>query len=127
VAFQLGDLNELQGHADLAAKEYDRALASRPRAALAVEAAFRLGRSREQLGDTDGALKAYQLAAQSTDRDQPFRLSAVARLAALYEARREISRAVAAYRDIMQNAKDKELVAAAAGRVSQLEAGSRRR
>jgi hypothetical protein len=53
-------------------------------------------------------------------------LSALARSAALYESRKEITRALVAYRDIMRNAKDRELVAAATSRVSELEAGSRK-
>ena len=74
----------------------------------------------------DGALKAYRTASACTDLDQPFRLSALARLAALHESRHEPAQAVAAYRDIMQNSKDKELVAAATERVTQLSATTRR-
>ena len=102
-------------------------LAAKPSAGLAVELQFRLGRVREQLGDAAGALKAYQGAMASTDRDHPFRLSAVARCAALYEAKKDYARAIIAYRDIMRNAEDPELVAAADGRISQLEAGARKR
>ena len=86
-----------------------------------------LGRVREQLGDIDGALAAYQGAVASPDRDHAFRLSALARCAALYEGRKDRTRALVAYRDIMRHAKDPELVAAAGDRVSQLEAGARKR
>jgi len=57
----------------------------------------------------------------ATDRDHPYRLSAVARCAALYEAKKDVPRALAAYKDIMRNADDPELVAAAQDRASQLE------
>ncbi|HEY3215720.1 MAG TPA: tetratricopeptide repeat protein [Candidatus Eisenbacteria bacterium] len=127
IAYQLGDLNESAGRAAEAAQEYEHALEARPAAALAVELHFRLGRVREQLGDPNGALKAYQGAMASPDRSHPFRLSAVARCAALYEAKKDYARALVAYRDIMRNAKDPELVAAADGRISQLEAGARKR
>ena len=50
----------------------------------------------------------------------------MARCAALYETKHDYARAVEAYRDLIRNAKDRELVAAATGRVSQLEAGRRR-
>ena len=53
------------------------------------------------------------------------RLSAVARCAALYEARKDFPRALLAYRDIMRNATDPELVAAATDRASQLAARTR--
>ncbi len=121
VAFQLGDLDEAAGDLAQAAKEFEAALDRRPSAALAIEVHYRLGHVREQLGDTDGALKAYQGAVDAADRNHPYRLSAVARCAALYEARKDFARAVTAYRDIMRNAKDPELVAAANDRVSQLE------
>ena len=82
---------------------------------------------REQQEDAAGALAAYLLAASGTDRAHPFRLSAVARLAALYEEKHQVRQAVAAYRDLMANSRDHELTAAAAGRVAQLESGSHRR
>ncbi|TMQ48519.1 MAG: tetratricopeptide repeat protein [Candidatus Eisenbacteria bacterium] len=124
--FQLADLDEGAGHLEDAARGFGRTLALSPAPSLALEAAFRLGRCREQLHDGPGALKAYQVATQSAERAHPMRLSALARVAALHEARGETTLAVAAYRDIMRNAKDQELVAAAADRVSAL-AGSQRR
>ncbi len=126
VAYQLGDLHDAAERTREAAHEFERALASRPSASLTVELQFRLGRCRERLNDPDGALKAYQQAGLSSNRDHPFRLSAVARCAALYESRHDYPRALAAYRDIVRNAKDGELVAAATGRVSQLEATLRK-
>ena len=125
VALQLGDLDEANGDFAAAVKEYETALAARPSAGLTIEAHYRLGHAREQLGDRDGALKAYQGAVEATDRDHPFRLSAVARCAALYEARKDIPRALAAYKDIMRNSTDPELVAAATDRASQLEGRKR--
>src|SRR5262249_8267984 len=86
---------------------------------------FRLGRCREQLGESSAAIRAYVEAAACPDRDQPYRLSAVARLAALYEARHEYTRALAAYRDLIQNSKDRELIASAPDRVSQPPASQR--
>ena len=83
----------------------------------------RLGRAREQLKDLPGAIRAYGVARACPDVDQPYRLSALARLAALHESRREFTRALDAYRDIIHNSKDRELIAAAEDRVSQL-AGS---
>jgi outer membrane protein assembly factor BamD len=127
VAYQLGDLHETAGRMAEAAAEFDRALASRPSGRLGVELRFRLGRLREQAGDRDAALREYRAAAAAPDRDDPFRLSAVARCAALYEARREFTRALEAYRDLVRNSSDRELVAAAADRVSQLEASVRSR
>jgi hypothetical protein len=72
-------------------------------------------------------MRAYYEVARTAPRAEPFRLTALARLAALHESRHEITLAVAAYRDIMQNSKDQELVAAAADRVSQLAPSTNRR
>jgi len=127
VAYQLGDLAEAAGDHAGALKEFERALASRPRPELAVELGYRTGLAHEQLGEAEAALRAYQTAAAAPMRSDPFRLSAVARSAALYEKRRETTKALAAYRDIVANARDQELVAAATAKVAQLEAGARRR
>ena len=121
VAVQLGDLDEASGDWTAAAKEYDMALAAHPSPGLAIEAWYRLGHAREQLHETEGALRAYQQAAAGGERNHPYRLSAVARCAALYEAKKDVRRALESYRDIIRNAKDPELVAAASDRASQLE------
>lgn len=127
VAGQLGDLNEAAGQYSEAVREYEKALAASPKAALAVELQFRLGRCREQLGESAAALRAYEQASAFPDRQNAYRLSAVARCAAMYETKKDYARAILAYRDIASHSKDQELVAAAAGRASQLEANSRRR
>ena len=93
---------------------------------LVAEVWFRLGRVHEQKGERDAALRAYQNASVSGGRSDPFRLSAVARCAALYEARRDFPRAVESYRDLIRNAGDHEIVAAATTRVSQLASSSGR-
>ena len=125
--FQLADLDEAAGDLPTAAKGFEQALNLPHGPAVGAEIAFRLGRCREQQQDVPGAVRAYQEARDCPVRGEAYRLSALARLAALHESRREITRAIEAYRDIMQNSKDKELVAAAADRVSQLSASTRRR
>jgi TolA-binding protein len=122
VAYQLGDLNESSGRFDEAAAEYERALAASPKPALATEISFRLGRCLEQLGKTESAIRAYRRANYAAAyKADPFRLSALARLAALYEARGDYGRALANYREIAQSSSDREVAQAAAGRASQLE------
>jgi TolA-binding protein len=125
--FQIADLDEAAGNLPAAASGFDQALNMKHGAALGAEIAFRLGRCREQLADVPGAIRAYQEARACTDRDEPFRLSALARLAALHESRKEYTRAIEAYRDIMKNSQDRELVVAAEERVEQLSASTRRR
>jgi TolA-binding protein len=127
VIYQLADMDEAAENLPAAVQGFERALELGPRAALAAEIGYRLGRCLERQKDAKGAMRAYTRAAQSGDRTQPFRLSAVARLAALHESRREVTLAVEAYRDIVRNSKDKELVAAAEDRLSQLSAAQRRR
>ncbi len=125
IAYQLGDMAESAGQTADAAKEYEAGLAQKCPPAMEAELAFRLGRCRETQNDTDGALHAYQRAAACPDRSQAFRLSALARCAAIYESRREFGKALAAYRDIAQNTRDKDVAQAAAGRASQLESSTK--
>jgi TolA-binding protein len=121
VAYQIGDIEEATGNQATALDEFQRALASRPSAALQLELNYRVGYALEQQGNIEAALKAYNRAGVSTDRRNAYRLSAIARCAAIYEARKDYVRAMNAYRDIAQNSKDTELAAAAAGRASELE------
>ncbi len=125
VAYQLGDLHDATGATAEAAAEFERAAAAGPAGPLAAEVYYRLGMCREKLADPDGALRAYGKAAAVQPKDDPFRLSAVARSAALFEAKQDVRQALAAYRDIIHNAKDHELVAAATDRASQLEGHKR--
>ncbi len=127
VAYQLADLHEAGGRHAEAGQEYEAALDARPSPALEVELHCRLGRCRETLGDPDAALRSYQRAVASTERKNPFRLSALSRCAGIYESKREISRALAAYRDIAENSDDEEVAVTAARRATQLEPASKKR
>jgi lipopolysaccharide biosynthesis regulator YciM len=101
--------------------EYRRALAELPSVRLSTEVHFRLGRCHEQRGEREQALRSYQQAAASPELDDPFRLLAVARCAAMYEARRDFARALEAYRDLIRNAGDRSLAASASERITQLD------
>ena len=127
VAYQLGDLDEAAGQHEQALAEFTRAEDAHPRPALAVELAYRVGLAHEQAGQMDQALAAYRRAIATTERRNAFRLSALVRGAALLEKRHAYAQALDAYRDIVAHAQDRELVAAASEKVSQLEAGTRRR
>ena len=100
----------------------EKAIASKPEATLRTEIYYRLGTCREKLSDQPGALEAYTRAASSKQKTDPFRLSAIARSAGLYEEAEDYHKALAAYRDLVDNADDPELVAAAKGRASELAA-----
>jgi TolA-binding protein len=126
-ACALAGLDAAAGHLNDAATGYEKALDLHPNAALACEAAFRLGRCREQLSDSTAAMRAYVEASHCPDLRQPYRLSSLARLAALHEARHEYGRAIADYREIVQNSTDRELIAAASDRVTKLSEAQRRR
>ena len=121
VAYQLGDLHEAAGEKEKALEEFQTALASRPSNALEMELLYRVGLNQENQGNVDTALKTYNRAILSPDKRNPFRLSALARSAAIFESRNELTRAMNAYRDIAQNSKDNELAAAAAGRANELQ------
>ncbi|NIO28563.1 MAG: tetratricopeptide repeat protein [Candidatus Latescibacteria bacterium] len=122
VAYQLGDLHETAGRMDMAVKEYKLALSSKPSSDLKIELYYRLGVCYEQLEDINSAINAYNKAMASKNKEDAFRLSAVARCAALYEKKEDYKKAILAYKDLVRNAKDPELVVAAQERVSQLEA-----
>ena len=127
VAAELASLHAEAGEQAAAAAEYEQALAAAPAAALRVEILSRLGQCRETSGDVSGALRAYEEAAAGGQKDDPFRLTALARAAALYEQKGDRKRASAAYRDIAQHAADSELAEAAANRAAELGSGAKGR
>ena len=125
IAYQLGDLHAQAGEKDLAVAEWEKALASKPSPGRAVEVQYRLGLSREDSGDTDGALRAYRKAIDGGESTDPYRLSALAHAAAIYEKNGQVEKALAAYRDLIRHANDPELVSAAEARATQLKTGHR--
>jgi TolA-binding protein len=122
VAFQLGDLHEQAGRLAQAVVEMATASAAPGEEPLRTEAQYRLGACREKLADTAGALLAYRQAAACSDTTNPFRISALARGAVLSEDNGDLKAALAAYRDLMKNAADPQLVSAATDRAAQLAA-----
>ena len=120
VAFQLGDMHEQAGRLPQAVTELALAAVAPCEDPLRTEVQYRLGACREKLSDLKGALGAYRQAAQCADPDNAFRLSALARSAVLSEDAGDLAAALAAYRDLMKNASDPQLVAAATDRAAQL-------
>jgi TolA-binding protein len=127
VSYQLGDMDEAAGHMKEAEQNFVAALDAGPSHELEVELHYRVGRCREALGDPEGALQAYLKAAASTERKNNFRVSALTRCAALYEAKKSYAKAYDVYLDIARNSQDQELAALAKGRASQLQPGSKKR
>lgn len=122
VANQLGDIYEKAERFDHAIMEFRRALSSNPGDDLKIELFYRAGMCREKMGNDKAALANFSEAKQARDPANPFRLAAVARMAALYEKTEQFKKALSAYRDLMQNAQDPEIVKAASTRVAELEA-----
>lgn len=120
VSIQLADLNEKDGNTQGVVDELMIAINGDYPPERKAELAYRLGAAREELEDTEGATRAYRLAMRAQPKSDPFRLSAVARLAALYEKEGESQKALSAYRDLVENAQDPELVAAAEERLNRL-------
>jgi TolA-binding protein len=125
VAYQLGDIYDKAGRADAAAEEFARALTAKPDSRLAIELHFRVGYCAEQGGDDERAIAEYRKAYAAEQKDDDYRLLAVARLAALHEKRGDNGRALAAYRDLIKNSKDEELVLAAREHAELLKAASK--
>lgn len=122
IAFQLGDLHEQAGRLSQAAAELAVAAGAAREEPLRTEAHYRLGACREKQGDKAGALAAYRQAAACADPANAFRLSALARGAVLSEDNGDLKAALSAYRDLMKNAVDPQLVAAASDRAAQIAA-----
>ena len=72
-------------------------------------------------------MRAYRAAVAIAPRGNAYRLSALGRLAALYEARDRLTEAVKVYRELIADSDDPELVGAAKERVAQLQAAKKRR
>ena len=125
IAYQLGDIHDKAGRTDEALAEFARALEANPPAALAAEIRYRVGYCAELRSDADGAIREYRKAIASPEKDDPYRLLALARCAALYEEKGETGKALAAYRDLIANSKDEELVVAARERAAELKALSK--
>ena len=121
VAFHLGDPQERAGRTDQAVANYEKALIARPQKELQAQLHFRLGVCNETLGSAKSALSHYKSAQAHSVKADPFRLSAVVRLAAIYEDKAQYKLALGAYKDLIRHAGDQELVAVATERVTQLE------
>lgn len=120
VAFQLGDTYDQRGRVAEAIASFRAAARAKPDAALRAEIYYRMGGCFEKQKNTKKAIEAYSLASRGGRADDPFRLSAVARCAVLFEDTEQYDQALAAYRDLMDNAGDPGLVAAANGRASEI-------
>jgi TolA-binding protein len=126
IAYQLGALHEEAGEKDQALAEYTKALDSRPSGARAIELNYRIGLAKEETGNPQTALRYYRAAIDSgRSTTDPYRLSALAHAAALYEKQGQVEQALAAYRDLIRHANDPELVSAAQARADQLKSGNR--
>ena len=124
IAYQLGALHEDAGEKDLALAEWAKALDSRPTAARAIELNYRMGLAKEETGNPQTALRYYRAAMDSGRNTDPYRLSALAHAAAIYEKQGQVDQALAAYRDLIRHANDPELVSAAEARANQLKSGN---
>ena len=121
IAYQLGDIHDKAGRTKEAIEEYKLGIAAKPPEALFTELYYRIGLCREQLEDFERALTAYRRARKAGSKKDTFRLLAVGRCAAIYEEQENYKGALAAYRDLIENATDPELVVAAKERASQIE------
>jgi TolA-binding protein len=121
IAYQLGDIHDKAGRTKEAIEEYKRGIAAKPPEALFTELYYRIGLCHEQLEDPEAALEAYRRARKVKNKKDTFRLLAVARCAAIYEEQENYNGALAAYRDLIDNSTDPELVVAAKERASQIE------
>lgn len=122
VAYYLGDVHDKAGNTKAAEREFVRSLNIKPSRSLATELYYRIGVCRETLNDDKSAVRAYKGAIAANNKSDAFRLSSVARCAALYEKTGKYKKAITLYRDLIRNAKDPEIVVAAKERASQLEA-----
>lgn len=121
IAYQLGDLHEQAGRFEDAVKEFRLALEDAKEADRVLELQYRIGSCQEGLGDQDAALTSYRKTLKAKDKSNAFRLSALARCAALYEKAEKWEEAMTIYRDLAAHAKDEALAQAAKERADELE------
>jgi len=124
VAHQLGIIHEEAGRFKEASSEYNNALVYKMPGAALCEVRYRLGICREKLGDDKGAIAIYALAASYSQKADTYRLSAIAHAAALNEKHKDYPAALAAYRDLIKNSTDPEIVVAAKERAHELLSGN---
>jgi TolA-binding protein len=120
VAYRLGDLYERAGRDADAIGEYRASLAAGAAKSLVPELHWRIGSCQERSGDVEAAIASYGQVVKRSERGSAFRLSAAGRLAEIHEVRGETTKAVAAYRNLLES-DDPELVAAAESRIAELE------
>jgi tetratricopeptide (TPR) repeat protein len=122
VARALGEIHQQQGHLREAARQFTLAVELGAGGDEAVELNYLAGLCLKQAGDLTEALSAYALAIAFPEKNNTFRLSALAQTADLHEQQGDFKSALGAYRDLMTNAADPALAGAAGERAAQLEA-----
>lgn len=122
VAFQLGDTYDQGGQVSKAIEAFRAAARAKPDPDLHAEIYYRMGGCFEKQKNTRKAIQAYTLSARSESPDNPYRLSAVARCAVLFEETEQYEQALGSYRDLASHADDPDLVAAARGRAAEIAA-----
>ena len=106
IAIALADAYDQAGDTANAVAEFERALPLVSDDAQRLEIRYRMGLCHEAQGSSIEAVAVYEKAMASKDRSNPFRLSAVARLAAIHEDLEQYGRALAAYRDLARHSGD---------------------
>lgn len=121
VARALGEICEEQGRYMDAADEYAAVLELAAQEDTAVEMSYRAGLCLSEAGHPKEALASFERSVACVDKSNPYRLSALARIAALREQSGELKQALAAYRDLIAHAGDATLVGAARERAHEIE------
>jgi tetratricopeptide (TPR) repeat protein len=86
----------------------------------ATEAWFRLGMACLETQDVTKAMQAFQQAGKIGPKGNFYRLNAISQLAALYERESQWQRAIASYRDLVENATEESWASAAQARIDEL-------
>ena len=110
-------MKERSGDALGAVKFYDQV---KPGMAEFAEARYGLGSIYAQAGQVELEVRAYEPLLQHGEKDDPFRISAISRLAELYISQGKAKKAMTVYQDVAKNAQDETALANARLRLNEL-------
>jgi TolA-binding protein len=115
---QLGQIKEKAGDAAEAIKYYEQVNAAAPGF---PEAMYYLGNIYSQSGQVDQEIATYEKLMNIAKKDDPFRISAISRLAELYISQGNAKKAMAVYSDVAKNSTDEAALSNAKSRLEELE------
>ena len=115
---QLGQMKEQGGDANAASTYYEKV---DPASELFSEARYYLGNIYARVGHVELEIRAYETLLGIVNKEDPYRISSLSRLAELYISQGNAQKALSVYQDVATNAKDETALANAKIRLEELQ------